>query len=85
MQLQPSSSQLPEFACTFLCSVAKTVAPAVCPDYTDRSNALGRPLKPQLLTRMSAGLDCFWSCPRPLPASSLGLYKAFINKFLELL
>ena len=68
MQLQPITSQIPEFACTFRCSVAKAVASAVCPDDTDRSNAAGMPLKPQLLTRMSAGLDCFWSIPRPLPA-----------------
>ena len=31
MQLQPSSSQIPEFACIFRCSVAKAAAPAVCP------------------------------------------------------
>ena len=90
MQLQPSFSQIPEFACIFRCSVAKAAAPAVCPasetmsgfsgDDTDRSNAAGLSLKPQLLTRMSAGLDCFWSCPRPLPASSLGLYKAFLKR-----
>ena len=31
MQLQPSSSQIPEFACIFRCSVAKAAEPAVCP------------------------------------------------------
>ena len=87
MQLQPSSSQIPEFACIFRCSVAKA---AVCPasetmsgfsgDDTGRSNAAGLPLMPQLLTSMSAGLDCFWSWPRPLPASSLGLYKALLKR-----
>ena len=71
MQLQPSSAQIPEFASIFRCSVAKAAVPAVCPasetmsgfsgDDTDRSNAAGLPLKPQLLTRMSTGLDCFWS------------------------
>ena len=71
MQLQLSSSQIPECACIFRCSVAKAAAPAVCPasetmsgfsgDDTDRSNAAGLPLKPHMLTRMSAGLDCFWS------------------------
>ena len=68
MQLQPSSAQIPEFASIFRCSVAKAAEPAVCPasetmsgfsgDDTDRSNAAGLPLKPQLLTRMSAS---FWS------------------------
>ena len=90
MQLQPSSSQIPEFACIFRCSVAKAAEPAVClasetmsgfsGDDTDKSNAAGLPLMPQLLTSMSAGLDCFWSWPRPLPASSLGLYKALLNR-----
>ena len=89
-QLQPSSSQIPEFACIFRCSVAKAAEPAVCPasetmsgfsgDDTDRSNAAGLPLMPQLLTSISAGLDCFWSWPRPLPASSLGLYKALLKR-----
>ena len=56
MQLQPSSAQIPEFACIFRCSVAKAAEPAVCPasetmsgfsgDDTDRSNAAGLPLKP---------------------------------------
>ena len=65
----PSSSQIPEFACIFRCSVAKAAAPAVCPasetmsgfsgDDTDRSNAAGLPLKPRLLTRMSAGSRLF--------------------------
>ena len=60
-----------DIAIIFRCSVAKAAVPAVCPasetmsgfsgDDTDRSNAAGLPLKPQLLTRMSAGLDCFWS------------------------
>ena len=67
MQLQPSSSQIPEFSCIFRCSGAKAAEPDVCPasagfsgdDVTDRSNAAGLPLKLQLLTRMSAGLDCF--------------------------
>ena len=68
MQLQPSSSQIPEFFCSLCCSVAKAAEPVVCPasetmsgfsgDDTDRSNAAGLPLKPQLLTRMSAS---FWS------------------------
>ena len=49
MQLQPSSSQIPEFACIVRCSVAKAAEPAVCPasetmsgfsgDDTDKSNA----------------------------------------------
>ena len=34
MQLQPSSSQIPEFACIFRCSVAKAAEPAVCPALT---------------------------------------------------
>ena len=51
--------------------MANAAEPAVCPasetmsglsgDDTERSNAVGLLLKPQLLTRMSAGLDCFWS------------------------
>ena len=58
MLLQPSSSQIPEFACIFRCSVAKAAEPAMCPasetmsgfsgDDTDRSNAAGLPLKPDL-------------------------------------
>ena len=31
MQLQPSSAQIPEFACNFCCSVAKAAESAVCP------------------------------------------------------
>ena len=31
MQLQPSSAQIPEFACIFRCSVAKAAEPVVCP------------------------------------------------------
>ena len=31
MQLQPSSAQIPEFACIFRSSVAKAAEPAVCP------------------------------------------------------
>ena len=31
MQLQPSSAQIPEFACIFRCSMAKAAEPAVCP------------------------------------------------------
>ena len=31
MQLQPSYSQIPEFACIFRCSMAKPAEPAVCP------------------------------------------------------
>ena len=69
--MQNSSSQIPKFSCILRCSVANAAEPAVCPtsetmsgfsrDDTERSNAAGLPLKPQLLTRMSAGLDCFWS------------------------
>ena len=71
MQHQPSSSQIPEFSCILRCCVANAAEPAVCPtsetmsgfsrDDTERSNAAGLPLKPQLLSRMSTGLDCFWS------------------------
>ena len=91
MQLQPSSSQIPEFACIFRCSVAKAAEPAVCPaselcqvlaetTQISRTQRAGLPLMPQLLTSMSAGLDCFWSWPRPLPASSVGLYKALLKR-----
>ena len=88
--LHRSLNLLVSFACIFRCSVAKAAEPAVCPasdtmssfsgDDTDKSNAAGLPLIPQLLTSMSAGLDCFWSWPRPLPASSLGLYKALLKR-----
>ena len=51
--------------------MANAAEPAVYPasetmsgfsvDDTERSNAAGSPLKPQLLTRMSAGIESFWS------------------------
>ena len=46
-------------------------------DDTDRSNAAGLPLKPQLLTRMSAVSG---HVQDHCPASSLGLYKAFMKR-----
>ena len=70
MQLQPSSSQIPEFSCRLRCSVANSAEPAVyvplhavritisgfSGDDTVRLNVEGFPLIFQLLARMSAGL-----------------------------
>ena len=65
---------------SLLCVPLRKLMSGFSGDDTDRSNVAGLPLMPQLLTSMSAGLDCFWSWPRPLPASSLGLYKALLKR-----
>ena len=80
------SLQIPEFSSKLVLFLAAAAEPAVCPtsetmsgfnrDDTERSKAADLQMIPQLLTRISAGVVCFASWPRPLPASKYGLNEA---------